>query len=347
MTKLAEALRERIAAYLSGGGLFNPELANHEAVRDLLIDCRAALAEHDAATHGAGEAFIWPSGHAAPPAQPLPDHDNHHNALLCPYCNPDRLVLVKPGTEAAQPLNLKDKAVQKRLATQWGYVHAQPVALTVDDVWRSEEIMAANAEVGLPMDKLMILVRAILAAGSATVDIDAAVNRFLGWPLPKTFAPDCGISFDGRKDDEWNKNKTWPTGTNLFTAIEAKAMLEHALGGVAPVADGFAQECDDADELLRLLGFEPDDVRTDGGSINLPKVRSLLAERAAEPAPAPADEPPPLPTEVGNLCSWRIATTEQNVVTPSALIVPVYTADQMRARDDYWIAKLQAERAKP
>ena len=37
-------LTERITAYLSGGGLFNPELANHDAVRDLLIDCRDALA---------------------------------------------------------------------------------------------------------------------------------------------------------------------------------------------------------------------------------------------------------------------------------------------------------------
>jgi hypothetical protein len=39
----ATTLSERITAYLSGGGLFNPELANHEAVRDLLIECRAAL----------------------------------------------------------------------------------------------------------------------------------------------------------------------------------------------------------------------------------------------------------------------------------------------------------------
>jgi hypothetical protein len=62
------------------------------------------------------------------------------------------------------------------------------------------------------------------------LDIDAMVNRFLGWPLPKTFMPDCGISFDGRRDDEWNKNKTWPTGTNLFTADEAKAMVLHMLG---------------------------------------------------------------------------------------------------------------------
>lgn len=62
------------------------------------------------------------------------------------------------------------------------------------------------------------------------IDIEKLVNRFLGWPLPKTFAPDCGISFDGRKDDEWNKNKMWPTGTNLFTATEARQLFEHALG---------------------------------------------------------------------------------------------------------------------
>lgn len=37
-------LVSRITAYLAGGGLFNPELANHDAVRDLLIACRDALA---------------------------------------------------------------------------------------------------------------------------------------------------------------------------------------------------------------------------------------------------------------------------------------------------------------
>lgn len=59
---------------------------------------------------------------------------------------------------------------------------------------------------------------------------DEMVNRFLCWQLPKGFAPDCGVSFDGRKDDEWNKNKAWPIGTNLFTAEQARQMLEHALG---------------------------------------------------------------------------------------------------------------------
>jgi hypothetical protein len=39
----ATQVSERITAYLSSGGLFNPELADHNAVRDLLIDARAAL----------------------------------------------------------------------------------------------------------------------------------------------------------------------------------------------------------------------------------------------------------------------------------------------------------------
>jgi hypothetical protein len=48
----------------------------------------------------------------------------------------------------------------------------------------------------------------------------------------------------------------------------------------------------------------------------------------AEPAPAPADEPPLLPEPAHGFYG-----------------APMYTADQMRARDDYWIAKLQAARA--
>lgn len=68
------------------------------------------------------------------------------------------------------------------------------------------------------------------------------VSRFLAWSLPATFAPDCGISFDGRKDDEWNKNKTWPIGTNLLTAIEARAMLEHVVGSHPPLTLEQARE---------------------------------------------------------------------------------------------------------
>lgn len=44
MSEASRTVEMRITDYLCGGGLFNPELANHDAVRDLLIDARDALA---------------------------------------------------------------------------------------------------------------------------------------------------------------------------------------------------------------------------------------------------------------------------------------------------------------
>lgn len=62
------------------------------------------------------------------------------------------------------------------------------------------------------------------------------VSRFLGWPLPKTFAPDCGISFtpirhaaDAPAPFAGQLVGSWPVGTNLFTADEARAMLDFVL----------------------------------------------------------------------------------------------------------------------
>ena len=52
-----DALTERITGYLTGGGLFNPEMANHDAVRDLLIDCRAALTRQAAAPSSTAEFY--------------------------------------------------------------------------------------------------------------------------------------------------------------------------------------------------------------------------------------------------------------------------------------------------
>ena len=34
---------KRVTEYLSAGGLFNPELMDHEAVRDILIDARDVI----------------------------------------------------------------------------------------------------------------------------------------------------------------------------------------------------------------------------------------------------------------------------------------------------------------
>jgi hypothetical protein len=45
MNERVKELSDRITAYLFDGGLFNPELANHLAVRDLLMECREVLNE--------------------------------------------------------------------------------------------------------------------------------------------------------------------------------------------------------------------------------------------------------------------------------------------------------------
>lgn len=71
---------------------------------------------------------------------------------------------------------------------------------------------------------------------------DDMVNRFLAWKLPSDFDPDCGISFDGRKPNVWNPSPTWPVGTNLLTFGQARAMLEHVLGGEDRDADSAPEE---------------------------------------------------------------------------------------------------------
>ena len=45
MNERSKQLSTKITEYLKTGGLFNPELADHNAVRDLLIECREVLDE--------------------------------------------------------------------------------------------------------------------------------------------------------------------------------------------------------------------------------------------------------------------------------------------------------------
>lgn len=40
MDSSQEELISRIKSYLGNGGLFNPEMMEHDKVRDLIIDCR-------------------------------------------------------------------------------------------------------------------------------------------------------------------------------------------------------------------------------------------------------------------------------------------------------------------
>ena len=52
--------------------------------------------------------------------------------------------------------------------------------------------------------------------------------------------------------------------------------LEHAL---IVARETLEQECDDGDALLRMLDLDPEQYRTDGGRLNLLRVRAALADR--------------------------------------------------------------------
>lgn len=68
----------------------------------------------------------------------------------------------------------------------------------------------------------------------AQEQIDRIVSRFLNWQLPKDFAPDCGIKYE-------NKG-FYPSGTNLFTAAQAKNMVRHILADEIKAAHQSATE---------------------------------------------------------------------------------------------------------
>jgi hypothetical protein len=61
------------------------------------------------------------------------------------------------------------------------------------------------------------------------------VDRFLGWKLPENFCPDAGISFKATFNEHTaHPMKHEPSGTNLFDATQADAMVRYMLEGMMP-----------------------------------------------------------------------------------------------------------------
>jgi len=59
------------------------------------------------------------------------------------------------------------------------------------------------------------------------------VNRFLSWKLPDNFNPDAGISFKAIFNEHTaHPMKHEPSGTNLFDATQADAMMRHMIEGL-------------------------------------------------------------------------------------------------------------------
>jgi hypothetical protein len=59
------------------------------------------------------------------------------------------------------------------------------------------------------------------------------VDRFLGWKLPENFSPDGGINFRKTFNEGTpHEYKSNPSGTNLFDATQADAMVRYMLEGL-------------------------------------------------------------------------------------------------------------------
>lgn len=120
---------------------------------------------------------------------------------------------------------------------------------------------------------------------------DEMVNRFLCWKIPDDFRPDFYISFDS----QMLKRSTgghWPTGTNLFTAIQAREMLEHVFGdqsAQAGAGEPVAWRWTNRWGKVRMTDEKPGD---DDAPFNLqplyatPPAASRAAETASPAAPS-------------------------------------------------------------
>jgi hypothetical protein len=73
----------------------------------------------------------------------------------------------------------------------------------------------------------------IVEAHRKDVLVRHMVNRFLGWRLPKPWHPDNGISYVRPNYAHFEAEHDWPTGTNLFDATQAEAMVRYMLAGMA------------------------------------------------------------------------------------------------------------------
>lgn len=77
-----------------------------------------------------------------------------------------------------------------------------------------------------------------MARRFSEAQIKHMVDRFLGWKLPTPWYPDAGISFNPEFNVEFNAKRGQPpqrhepSGTNLFDAGQAEAMVKHLIKGM-------------------------------------------------------------------------------------------------------------------
>ena len=85
---------------------------------------------------------------AEPSMRPLPDHDNHHNALKCPYCNPRGLKFAEPSAaqpaDIVNPISQQEPVAWRHSKTGRPYELEEEVPLADGDEW-AEPLYATPA----------------------------------------------------------------------------------------------------------------------------------------------------------------------------------------------------------
>jgi Lar family restriction alleviation protein len=131
-----------------------------------------------------------------------------------------------PEAEPEEAMNLARRlvavAMQEFVAHHASTIQAAQKMLNDWNHWYGEH----GATMPLPPAGIVHTQEALADTQDALVT-DEMVNRFLAWRLPNDFSPDCFVHFD---IDQAGRAGSWPMGTNLLTAEQAKAMLRHVLG---------------------------------------------------------------------------------------------------------------------
>jgi len=111
--------------------------------------------------------------------------------------------------------------------------HVEPSISRLDRILSGMEARAALKGVPQPATPK--------EAAMTEAQIKHMVDRFLMWKLPEHFNPDDGISFDpvASKGTPYEFRRS-PSGTNLFSAEQATAMVRHMLEGLPqPASDDY------------------------------------------------------------------------------------------------------------
>lgn len=115
------------------------------------------------------------------------------------------------------------------LARFWNLLETEVVRILID-VKRNGYCDSSS----FPNDVAKALVAERKGKSLTEDQIKHMVNRFLAWKLPENFNPDGGVSFKKTHSEcmPHGPVKYDPSGTNLFDATQADAMVRHMLDGL-------------------------------------------------------------------------------------------------------------------